>query len=243
MGSMGNNERKVKPMYEYVPKTEYAPVRKELEEIIRKAQVFLRQKYKITFQYHLIGSGKRHLIMRDTSGNKGYDFDYNMILPYKPEQKPKQLNEYFRLAFNFAVKGTAYKCPEDSTTVLTIKVVDPKHKKIAHSCDFAIIYYPYKNTDDGYFYLKNWKDGRYTFEFRQLSEGAERKLAELKEYSDWWPRIKDEYKKLKNNNKQKKRSFVLYLESINNVYNHIKQENERDNNSNNGFIVLNPFFR
>ena len=201
-------------MFEYVPKTEYAPVREEIEEIIRKAQSFLRKNYGITFQYHLIGSGNRHLIMRDTSGNKGYDFDYNLILPYKPQLK--------------------------ASTVLTIKVVNKKQNKIAHSCDFAIIYYPYEDPDDGYFYLKNWKDGRYSFEFRQLSEGADSKLDELRQYSDWWSRIKDEYKKLKNNNKQNKRSFVLYLESINNVYNHIKQESERENN--NGSVAINMFW-
>lgn len=170
--------------------------------------------------------------MRDTSSNKGYDFDYNLILPNKPQLKAAKVNEYFRLAFNYAVKGTAYKCPEDSTTVLTIKVVSKKQSKIARSCDFAIIYYPYEDADDGYFYLKNWKDGRYSFEFSQLSEGADSKLDELKQYSDWWDRIKAEYKKLKNNNKQNKRSFVLYLESINNVYNHIKQENEPETSIN-----------
>ena len=170
--------------------------------------------------------------MRDTNSNKGYDFDYNLILPNKPQLKAAKVNEYFRLAFNYAVKGTAYKCPDDSTTVLTIKVVSKKQSKIARSCDFAIIYYPYEDADDGYFYLKNWKDGRYSFEFRQLSEGADSKLDELKQYSDWWDRIKAEYKKLKNNNKQNKRSFVLYLESINNVYNHIKQENEPETSIN-----------
>lgn len=215
-------------MYEYVPKSEYSPVRLELEEIIRKAQAFLRKKNGISFQYRLIGSGKKHLIMRNTSDNKGYDFDYNLILPHKPELKPEQLKDRFRLAFNHAVEGTAYKCPEDSTTVLTIKTVDQKRKKIVHSCDFAIIYYPCENTDDGYFYLKKRKGGKYSFEFRQLSEGAENKLAELRQYSDWWERVKVEYKKLKNNNKQNKRSFVLYLESINNVHNHIKQKNECD---------------
>ena len=170
--------------------------------------------------------------MRDTNSNKGYDFDYNLILPNKPQLKAAKVNKYFRLAFNYAVKGTAYKCPEDSTTVLTIKVVSKKQSKIDHSCDFAIIYYPYEDADDGYFYLKNWKDGRYSFEFRQPSEGADSKLDELKQYSDWWDRIKAEYKKLKNNNKQNKRSFVLYLESINNVYNHIKQENEPETSIN-----------
>ena len=115
---------------------------------------------------------------------------------------------------------------------MIIKVVSKKQSKIDHSCDFAIIYYPYGDADDGYFYLKNWKDGRYSVEFRQLSEGADSKLDELKQYSDWWDRIKAEYKKLKNNNKQNKRSFVLYLESINNVYNHIKQENEPETSIN-----------
>lgn len=115
---------------------------------------------------------------------------------------------------------------------MTIKVVSKKQSKIARSCDFAIIYYPYEDADDGYFYLKNWKDGRYSFEFSQLSEGADSKLDELKQYSDWWDRIKAEYKKLKNNNKQNKRSFVLYLESINNAYNHIKQENETETSIN-----------
>ena len=95
--------------------------------------------------------------MRDTSSNKGYDFDYNLILPNKPQLKAAKVNEYFRLAFNYAVKGTAYKCPDDSTTVLTIKVVSKKQSKIDHSCDFAIIYYPYEDADDGYFYLKTGK--------------------------------------------------------------------------------------
>lgn len=47
--------------------------------------------------------------MRDTNSNKGYDFDYNLILPNKPQLKAAKVNEYFRLAFNYAVKGTAYK--------------------------------------------------------------------------------------------------------------------------------------
>lgn len=214
-------------MYEYVSKSEYAPVRKELEEIIHRAQKYLRRKYGITFQYRLIGSGNRHLIMRDTTSNKGYDFDYNLILPRAPKMKPNILKERFRSAFDYATKGTAYACAEDSTTVLTIKVIDQKRKKIKHSSDFAIIYYQQRELDNGYFYLKNWKDGSYTFEFRQLSLGADRKLDEIKQHPDGWERIRDEYKKLKNNNKQKKRSFVLYLESINNIYNHMMQGKEQ----------------
>ena len=66
--------------YEYVPKTEYQPVRNELEQIIHRVQNLLRERG-MTFQYHLIGSGNRHLITREKDGNKGFDFDYNLILP------------------------------------------------------------------------------------------------------------------------------------------------------------------
>lgn len=68
-------------MYEYVKKSEYAPIKKELEQIIRRTQIEMRRNYGLTFQFHLIGSGKRHLVTRIRGGNNGYDFDYNLILP------------------------------------------------------------------------------------------------------------------------------------------------------------------
>ena len=43
-------------MYEYVKKSEYAPVRKELEEIIKRVQNEMRKTYGLTFQFQLIGS-------------------------------------------------------------------------------------------------------------------------------------------------------------------------------------------
>ena len=68
-------------MCEYVKKSEYAPIKKELEQIIRRTQIEMRRNYGLTFQFHLIGSGKRHLVTRIRGGNNGYDFDYNLILP------------------------------------------------------------------------------------------------------------------------------------------------------------------
>lgn len=51
-------------MYEYVKKSEYAPIRKELEKIIKNVQIQMREKYELTFQFQLIGSGKKHLVTR-----------------------------------------------------------------------------------------------------------------------------------------------------------------------------------
>ncbi len=138
--------------FEYVTRAEYKPVRKELEEIIHRAQKFMREKYDTTFQYRLIGSGKKHLITRVKGGNGGYDFDYNLILPghgYGYHYFAKVIKEQFLEAFQFAVKGTKYKSPENSTSAVTIKVVNQVQSKVLHSCDFAIIYYPTDNTDDG----------------------------------------------------------------------------------------------
>ena len=66
--------------YEYVSKNEYRPVREELEGIIKNTQKILKKKSKITFQFDLIGSGSKHLITRTIGGNKGFDFDYNIII-------------------------------------------------------------------------------------------------------------------------------------------------------------------
>lgn len=213
--------------YEYVTRAEYQPVRIELEEIIHRAQRFLKENYKITFQYRLIGSGRRHLITRIKGGNSGYDFDYNLVLQGDPKDfkgEARLIKKYFMEAFRNAIKGTSYNPPEDSTSVITIKVVDRKKSKLLHKCDFAIVYYPNVDTDDGYMYLKNLKNGMYTFEQRVQSRKAEKKLKEILKVSKGWQLITDEYLKVKrNNNDPDKHSYILYLETINNVFNHIKQ--------------------
>lgn len=65
-------------MFEYVPKSEYKPLRDYVENTIKKVQTEFREKNILTFQFYRIRSvGKRHLITRAINGNKGFDFDYN----------------------------------------------------------------------------------------------------------------------------------------------------------------------
>ena len=227
-------------MFEYVTKDEYRPVREELEKIIKSAQKIMKKVHDISFQFRLIGSGGRHLITREVKGNKGYDFDYNLIIPTPTDFKwnAKVVKEQFMNAFKKALKGYKYSDPQDSTSSFTIKVVDKNHNKIEHSCDFAIIYYDEGIAENGYYYLRNNKNqGRYSFEFRELSRNVDGKLEEIKEYYEHgWNIVRDEYLKVKNNNKDpNKHSFVLYLEAVNNVYNQMMldqydDENEERNN-------------
>lgn len=210
-------------MYEYVKKSEYAPVRKELEQIINRVQVYMRKNYGLTFQFRLIGSGQRHLITRIKGGNKGYDFDYNLILS-PPDDGYRYIANVikaeFMIALKTALQGTKYSFPQDSTSSITVKVVDKGKKRIEHSCDFAIIYYVSNDGIDGYYYLRNNKPQQsYQFVFRTSNSDIDEKVREIIE-DGGWPYIKEEYLLLKDINEgNKKPSFSLYAEAVNNVYN------------------------
>ena len=209
--------------YEYVEKPEYAPVRKELELIINRVQAVMRIKYGLTFQFRLIGSGQRHLITRIKGGNRGYDFDYNLILSPPSDGYryiAKVIKQEFIDALKIALQGLNYSFPKDSTSSITIKVIDKGKKKILYSCDFAIIYYGSNDGYDGYYYLRNNKSQRsYQFVFRTLNSEIDEKVQEIIE-DDGWPYIEEEYLLLKNiNEDNKKHSFSLYAEAVNNVYN------------------------
>jgi len=215
----------VRIMYEYVIKSEYQPVRNQLEEIIHKVQDLVRAEF--TFQYHLIGSGGRHLITRVIGGNQGFDFDYNLILNgpgggeiWLPEFARPTLFE----AFKEAIKGTPYNAIENKTPAITIKVVDRSNSRIIQSCDFAVVYYPENDNTHYYKYDRlNKVTTTYTWEERELSRNVDDKKDWIVE-NNHWPQLKDEYLKLKNtNNDPNKVSFSLYHEAVYNVYNRFNQ--------------------
>lgn len=220
---MGRKETLYMSEYEYVSKSEYAPVRKELEQIINRVQVYMRKNYGLTFQFRLVGSGRRHLITRIKGGNRGYDFDYNLILTPPGDGYryiAKAIKDEFMTALKVALQGTKYSFPQDSTSSITIKVYDKGKTKIEHSCDFAIIYYGSNDGIDGYYLLRNHKPQQsYQFAFRPSNFDIDEKVQEIIA-DDGWADIEDEYLLLKDINEgNRKHSFSLYAEAVNNVYN------------------------
>ena len=203
--------------YEYVNKNEYGPVREELESIIKKTQKILKKNAGITFQFELIGSGSKHLITRLKNGNKGFDFDYNLILNCKRKgyrwDATYARNEVTK-ALDQAIKGTKYDHPNNSAVAITIKVKDTKHSKIIHSCDFAVVYYPDNETDEHMYSRLNLKTRNYSKDYHGKLEWLKINIP------NYWSEIKDEYLKLKDaNNDINKKSFQLFFETVNNVYN------------------------
>ena len=211
--------------YEYVSKAEYQPVREKLEKIIWNVHHYMSANYGVTFQHRLIGSGKRHLITRVKNGNKGFDFDYNFIVNESIAKNwdPKELKFCFMEAMKKSIRGTAYQNPNDSTSAITLKVVDNENSKRLHSCDFAIIYYERNDPSNQYYCLINHKQvKKYKFEKRKHSENMTEKVRKIKQFDGGWEMITTEYLKLKNNNQdENKHSYSLYVEAVNNVYNHL----------------------
>ena len=207
--------------YEFVQKNEYQPLRDEAEIIIRKVQKMLKKEF--TFQYNLVGSGKRHLVTRIKGGNRGFDLDFNLFL--NNMVKAKFAKESLLAAFQEAIKGTHFNKVENSTSAITVKKVDKNNSRIVYSCDFAIMYYD--NEKDLIKYVRfNKNQNNYTWENRKYSYKAEYKKGIVLNIYDW-NQIKEKYLHLKNANKDlNKHSFQLFLETINNLYNEIVDEED-----------------
>ncbi len=130
------------------------------------------------------------------------------------------------MAFQKAIKGTRFNAIENSTSVITIKQVSQKDKKVLVGCDFSVTFIPEDSEDNGNYYKYarfNKNNNNYTWEIRDLSGFSNEKLAWMMGYYDGiWNGLRDEYLKLKNNNPQKKHSFILYYEAINNLYDRLK---------------------
>lgn len=210
--------------YEYVTRREFSPINQNFQLIINQVHKEMKQ-HGITFQHELIGSGSRRLVTRISGGNTGYDFDYNLVIQQVPDEfSPKKIKNLFRESFRRALRNTKYKDPEDSTSVLTIKMIDSKNSRIIHSFDIALTFC----SEDGEKYIRNNKNGSYTWEYRKCKVFNQELVEEIKDfYVDGWGLIYEEYLDLKNNNRDSnKHSYNLYVEAVNNIHHMMRQDPE-----------------
>ena len=205
--------------FEYVTKSQAAPVKKELIAILNKVQDILRDHF--TFQYFFIGSAARNMITQDVRSNIGFDFDVNIEVNDDEENySPREIREMLKNAFDRVVPHYGYSPAEQSTRVLTIKFKDPARSAILHSCDIAIVRNLYDVEEYEYqeYIHFDKKSNRYIWEER--SEG----YYLLSEKEDWIKKnvpsdaLKDWYlwKKNTNTNSHKK-SRTIYAEAVHEI--------------------------
>ena len=212
--------------FEYVPNSEWEPVRNELFEIIHRLQDEVRDCF--TFQFHFVGSSKRKMITRDRNSNTGFDFDVNIEVNdpdenYSAEEIRNILHKGLdRVTNPYGYSIFGYDYTEDSTRVLTIKVKDRANSCVLHSCDFCIIY---ECRDGRQQYIRyNKKQNSYSWEYQPKG------YMELPAKIEWikkhglWQQVRDHYLYKKNiNDNHDKHSRTIFAETVHEIW----QKNKR----------------
>lgn len=213
--------------FEYVSKSKYMPVKKELIKIINQVQDELREQF--TFDYKFIGSSSRNMITYDPKTNKGYNFDINIeVNDFDEYYSAKELKEILINTFNQVIKLTyPYASCQNNTRVFTIKVYEEnpcciniialRSPKIEYSCDFAIV-----NTINDYQqeYIRfNKNTHEYSWQMQCKGYLLSKKEAYIKKN-----KLTNELRKIyldkKNfNTNPNKKSRALYAEAVNELYN------------------------
>ncbi len=204
--------------YVYVKPDQYEDVYQELRTIIKNLHNILMNWEVCTFNEMLIGSGKLGLVTYDTKGNEGFDFDFNLNIQSIFEDfcdeegnfTAKDLKLAIMDGLKEALKGTDYKNPNDSSSVITIKVIDHKNSKILYGADFAIIY-----NDEKIKYDKKSKD--YYFEERSQKQYSESDKIDIIRRDKHWEEFKKRYLEKKNTDLNKKSSSIR-RETINDIW-------------------------
>lgn len=200
----------------YVTKSESKQVRDELYAIIHEVQDIVRKEY-LTFQFRPVGSSSRNMITCDLKSNIGFDFDFDLIINNYNKYDPAKIRHIVKNAIDLVAPQYSYKHCEDSTRVLTIKMVDTYSSKIVHSCDFALI----RNCNDGrQQYIRfNKQNQNYTWEFQGKElRNFDKRFNWLKN-SEYWEELQQYYLNKKNrNNNPDKHSRSILAESVNEMY-------------------------
>ena len=201
--------------FEYVSKKEAAPYKAELIEILHQVQDYVRDDF--TFQFTFIGSSSRNMITYDPTTNIGFDFDVNITVNDDDEDySPEEIRTILHNAFSRFMTAYGYNKCEQSTRVISIKVVDQWSSRVIRSCDFAVVY----EGRNGQQYIRFNKERNYfQWEFQtQPYKELEFRADYLKE-NGHWNEVLEVYLDKKNNNyNPDKHSRSLYAETINECF-------------------------
>lgn len=197
--------------YTFVSKAEYRELQQEILSIIKEVNKELKGVY--SFTYNPVGSVEDNLVTWIEGSKKGFDVDYNLVLQSGPTNIPSEIVKDFSCAIEKAAKPMEYNI-KFKTHVIKIKRLDRK-QKYELSCDLALI----KDSDLGreiITYDRN--NDRYIWNQIALYKSTKFKLSKIKE-AKLFNELRNEYLKLKNNNKADKCSYMLRLEATNNIFN------------------------
>ncbi len=203
-------------MYRFALQSEVTELHEWCMDILHQVQDDVREFF--TFDIRLIGSGEKRLVTQNS--NQAFDLDYNIILQKDKKNlinSPQQIKKLFMDSFKrmLSQKVSGYNYVSDSTSVITAKLIQGKNTSF--SFDVAIIV----EGNDGFYYrLINDKiSGRYIWNQVENSKNYFEKFQVVKRRG-LWLKFKKRYLELKNlylRRNQSKKSFSIFLETLNEV--------------------------
>ena len=205
-------------MYQFVTdKEELRELKNACETIIKNVQKSWLKEY-FTFQFVLIGSGSKNLITKNGE-NGEYDLDYNFILQKDKQglaNNPKKIKELFIQAFNEANPGLGFKPAENSTSVITSKLV--YEQRLYFSFDVAILC---EGNNGNYLKIRrNKQNNQYYWNEEKHSRNYQSKIKAIKDAGKW-NQLRDRYLELKKmylSRQEDIASFSVLIQAINEIY-------------------------
>jgi hypothetical protein len=185
------------------------------------------EKKGIEATFFLIGSGARNLVTQN--GNKPFDLDYNLKI-ISSSIALNDLKDEIRSSFNEVL--SFYELPDcsDSTSSLSTGYIFGSNRPDAKfSIDVGIISQNKNGKLQRLIHDKKVSWDRFLWVIALNSEAIDEKAAEIKS-AGCWDEVRQDYLQRKNryltNNDHEHPSFICYIETINDIYNWMKQESE-----------------
>lgn len=179
------------------------------------------------FERRIVGSARRGVVSRIRGGNKGFDIDVNLVIkrPKDAKLNGKDVHTAFLKGLRKAIKGTPFSDPEESSSVFTLKSVDRSNSKIVYGVDLAVIYYEPDGTIRFLQYHKS--NGGFGFQKRDLPRNLDDMERIIIDHYGGDDIIAESYIRNKNSNHDNnKHSFIIYVETICNLYHQICNRND-----------------
>ena len=217
-------------MYDYVKDKEFLRMARNCcSDLMHQLEEELRNNG-INSQFFLVGSGSRNMIMQN--GDKPIDFDYNLnILDCDDFNDGRYIKETVRKVFNKVMRNNGLRDVSDSKIPLTTHPIwfnRDETKKF--TMDVCIV----RQIDGKWARLKHKKTGyvssdEYYWNIAPNSSDYVEKVKLIKSIPGWWEKVRSSYKIKKNmyltrNAQDDHPSFICYIETVNEIYNQMKQK-------------------
>lgn len=214
-------------MYHYIQDKDFLRCLKSVcADIVNQLVQSINNDSIMTVKACLVGSGAKNLITQNASNP--VDLDYNICVIHTVLDSEREIKEYIQKKFNRVLNANGWKDCQDSTSALTTeKRVFQQGNKTAFSIDLAIT----KKYNHSWHRLIHEKTGwvnfdRYYWNQVQDSRQLEERVKAIKSFSAW-NEVRDTYLDKKNlylqRNDSTHSSFVIYTESVNEIYYRIKE--------------------